>query len=182
MLAHDGGNSFVRSVVVGMHEALPDSIASNHAMCDDSHKAESCGSGHHVYNALLDFQNKKSVYVLASHSHFYMKGIFDNLPPDRRLPGWIVGTAGAVRYKLPENSPPDAKTDVYGYIVATVEGDGRIEFDFRQVLKSDIPKTVRQLYPAPLISWCFAHNSENRDAHAKDITSRCPPVDSAATH
>jgi hypothetical protein len=180
VLVNDATNQNVRSIVVGMHEALPDSIASNHAMCNDSHNTESCSSGHHVYNALLDFQNKKRVYVLASHSHFYMKGIFDNFPPDRRLPGWIIGTAGAVRYKLPENSPPDAKTDVYGYIVATVARDGRIEFDFQQVLKSDVPKSVRQLYPASLIPWCFAHNSESKDAFAKDITNWCVPAESTA--
>jgi Calcineurin-like phosphoesterase len=182
VLALDAGKLDVRSIVVGMHEALPDSIAGNHAMCDDPHNAESCGSGHHVYNALLDFQKKKRVYVLASHSHFYMTGIFDNLPPDHRLPGWIVGTAGAVRYKLPENPPPDARTDVYGYLVATVEGDGRIEFDFQQVLKSDVPKTVRQLYPASLISWCFAHNSESKEVHPKDITNRCLPAESVTGH
>lgn len=182
LLSSDAAKQSVRSIVAGMHEALPDSIASNHAMCDESNHGESCSSGRHVYEALLEFQVKKRVYVLASHSHFYMKGIFDNLPPGRRLPGWIIGTAGAVRYKLPENSPPGAKTDVYGYLVATVERDGRIHFDFQQVRESDVPESVRQLYPASLIPWCFAHNSENQYPHAKDITRRCVPAESVAGH
>ena len=53
----------VLSVVVGMHEALPDSIASNHSMCDGPKKVEGCASGRHVYEALLRLQTKKAVYV-----------------------------------------------------------------------------------------------------------------------
>ena len=60
--------------------------AGAHAMCDDPKVPkykESCDSGHHVYEALLDFQKAKPVYVLASHSHFYMENIFGKLPPAR---------------------------------------------------------------------------------------------------
>jgi len=36
------------------------------------------------------------------------------------LPGWIVGTAGAVRSRVPADTPEgSAKTDVYGYLVGT---------------------------------------------------------------
>jgi hypothetical protein len=91
-------NDSVLSVVVGIHEALPDSTANSHAMCDDPKRVDSCTSGRRVYHALLGLQGKKPVYLLASHSHFYMSGVFDNHPPEERLPGWIVGTAGAIRY------------------------------------------------------------------------------------
>jgi len=170
-------NDNVLSVVVGMHEALPDSRASLHAMCDDPKKVDSCTSGRHVYQALVGLQHKKPVYVLASHSHFYMSGVFDNdnHPPDERLPGWIVGTAGAIRYKLEQNAPAGAKTDVYGYLLATVSRDGKIQFEFQQITEPDVPDAVRQRYPAWLVPWCFAHNSENIDPGAEETTHRCTP-------
>ena len=46
----------------------------------------------------------RSVYVLASHSHYYMENIYNTEHWRLHggvLPGWIVGTAGAVRYPLP---------------------------------------------------------------------------------
>ncbi len=60
-----------------MHEALPESISSNHSM-DQSPDGQQ--SGRKVYEWLLDFKKKsgKPVYVLASHSHFYMDGIFQH--------------------------------------------------------------------------------------------------------
>jgi len=168
-------NDSVLSVVVGMHEALPDSTASSHAMCDDPKKKEdSCISGRHVYQALLGLQAKKPVYVLASHSHFYMTGVFDNHPPGQRLPGWIVGTAGAVRYKLPPNAPPDAKTNVYGYLLATVSREGKIQFDFQEIKEPDVPDDVRRRYPSWLVPWCFAHNSQDIDPQREETSHLCP--------
>jgi len=182
VLAGDAANQDVRSIVVGMHEALPDSIARNHSMCDNPQEPDSCTSGRRVYEALLNFQSKKPVYVLASHSHYYMEGIFNNLPPQRRLPGWIIGTAGAVRYPLPKDAPPNAKTDVYGFLLATVDRDGRIQFEFQQIQRSDVPQSVRRRYPSSLIRWCFAHNSENLDPHPPQTTTRCAPPLPAASH
>jgi hypothetical protein len=168
-------NSNVLSLIVGMHEALPDSIASAHAMCDDPKKTDSCNSGRHVYDALVSFQRQKPVYVLASHSHFYMSGIFDNHPLDQRLPGWIVGTAGAVRYQLPQNAPSGAMTDVYGYLLGTVSRDGKVRFEFERVNEVDVPEYVRSGYPPWLVPWCFAHNSQNVDPEAEENTHRCVP-------
>jgi hypothetical protein len=174
----------ISTVVVGMHEALPHSNASSHAMCDAAiadpeARNESCKSGERVYSDLLEFQKKKHVYVLASHSHFYLKDIFDQHPETDRLPGWIVGTAGAVRYSLPDriNPSPSAQQDVYGYLLATVKKTGEIDFDFKEVKESDIPSEVRQRYPAAFASWCFAHNSQHIDPVVQETTNRCsPPV------
>lgn len=175
--AHD--NDSIRAVVVGMHEALPSSRASNHAMCDDAIpdpvlKKQSCESGRHVYDALVEFNKTKHVYLLASHSHFYLKGIFDNQPSANRLDGWIVGTAGAVRYPLPSGIQPgpDALTDHYGYLLGTVEG-GDIRFEFQEVRESDVPQALRPQYPERLISWCFAKNSQNQDPASEETTNRC---------
>ena len=104
-------NPEVKSVVVGMHEALPDSIANYHSMGDNTTEPRARPSGENVYKALVAFrdQSKKPVYVLASHSHFYMDNIFDTAKLKENgakpLPGWIVGTAGAVRYPLPAAAP-----------------------------------------------------------------------------
>ena len=173
------GNDAIRAIVVGMHEALPSSRASNHAMCDDAIpdpvlKKQSCESGRHVYDALVEFNKTKHVSVLASHSHFYMKGIFDNQPSANRLDGWIVGTAGAVRYSLPPGvqSSPDARTDHYGYLLGTVE-NGSVKFEFQGMGESDVPQKVRQQYPQTLISWCFAKNSQKQDPASEETTNRC---------
>jgi hypothetical protein len=173
----------ISTVVVGMHEALPHSNASSHAMCDAAiadpeARNESCKSGERVYSDLLEFQKKKRVYVLASHSHFYLKGIFDQHPAADRIPGWIVGTAGAVRYSLPDgiNPSPSAQQDTYGYLLGTVKKDGEIDFDFKEVKESEIPSEVRQRYPAAFTSWCFAHNSQHKDPIIQETTNRCSPV------
>ena len=181
-------NNAISTVVVGMHEALPSSMASDHAMCDEAitdpaRKTESCESGKHVYDALLEFQKTKKVYVLASHSHFYMHGIFNNQAPGDRLEGWIVGTAGAVRYALPSGTQPgpDARPDVYGYLLGTVQQDGRINFAFKEVKESDVPNEVRQQYPRTMISWCYAKNSRNQEPDSEETTNRCSaPIPSSS--
>jgi hypothetical protein len=174
----------VKSIVVGMHEALPDSLANAHSMGDN---AAGRPGGEKVYKSLANFhdESRKPVYVLASHSHFFMENIFDTPKLKENgakpLPGWIVGTAGAVRYALPDTPPSTAKTDVYGYLLATVAAGGTIRFSFEEIHESDIPQYVRQRYPATLVPWCFAHNSQSREPDAADITPRCAPPQASTT-
>jgi hypothetical protein len=175
ILARDKANAEVKSVVVGMHESLPDSIANHHSM-GDSKDSQARPSGEQAYNLLLDFQAHKPVYVLSSHSHFYMENIYDTPELKKKgqpLPGWIVGTGGAQRYKLPPNPLATSKTDVYGYLVGTVASDGTIQFAFQEVHESDVPPAALSQYPAPLVHWCFAHNSQNVDPDPGDISPRC---------
>src|ERR1700682_6310124 len=97
----------VRSIVVGMHAALPGSVGYDHSMSD---WAQGEKSGREVYEALWHAQNSahKRVYVLASHSHFYMEDVYrTDTWRDKVVPGWIVGTAGAVRYRLPAATGSD---------------------------------------------------------------------------
>ncbi len=167
----------VNSVVVGMHEALPDSVANYHSM-GDSKVSEARSSGEKVYDMLVAFRKHKPVYVLSSHSHFYLEDIFDT--PELRkkgepLPGWIVGTGGAERYKLPVPPSTKARKDVYGYLVGTVAAKGTIEFAFQEIQEADVPPTTRRDYPAPLVHWCFTHNSQNTDPGAREITPHCAP-------
>ncbi len=121
-------------------------------------------SGRKVYAALLKAQSAgKKVYVLASHSHFYISGIFDS-PYWRAhggvLPGWIIGTTGAIRYALPPaaTKAKEAKTNVYGYLLATVNPDGAIRFDFQEIKEFDIPAAVVARFTSPFIHQCFVGN------------------------
>lgn len=166
----------VKSIVVGMHEALPDSLANSHSMGDGTSGPNARPSGEKAYRALVSFRDEshKPVYVLSSHSHFYMENIYETpqLTPNgvKPLPGWIVGTGGAVRYPLPKGAPATAKTDVYGYLLATVSADGTIEFAYQEIHESDVPPPVGQRYSAKTVHWCFEHNSQNVDPHDSDPT------------
>lgn len=170
-VANDAKDESIRTVVVGMHKALPYSRSQGHSM-NESPEGEV--SGRLVYEQLLKLQNErhKKVYVLASHSHFYMEDIF-NTPYWHSnggvLPGWIVGTAGAHRYPLPEGSGPNDKTNVYGYLLATVnppDGPGTIQFQFKELKENDIPQVVVGSYTAEFVRWCFAENTDAKSASA----------------
>jgi hypothetical protein len=157
----------VRAVVVGMHEALPESLARGHSMSDFSAGE---ASGLEVYRRLLEVRRAKPVYVLASHSHFVMSGIF-NTPYWREhggvLPGWIVGTAGAYRYALPPGSSQAtfAKTHVYGYLLASVAPRGSadknpIAFEFKELKEDDTPRDIAVKYGADFVHHCYADNAQ----------------------
>jgi len=144
-----------------MHAALPDSLASDHSM---SNWAQGEQSGRRVYAALLKAQNAgKKVYVLASHSHFYMSGIFDS-PYWRAhggvLPGWIIGTAGAIRYALPPDAgkAAEARTNVYGYLVGNAGADGSVRFEFKEIKEQDIPGPTVTRYTTEFVHQCFIGN------------------------
>ncbi len=165
-LRADSADAAIRTIVVGMHEALPESISKGHSMNQSEGGVE---SGRRVYADLLKAQDEshKRVYVLASHSHYFMDGIF-NTDYWRQhggiLPGWIIGTAGAVRYALPPEASGAraAKKNVYGFLIGTASPDGQIQFDFQQVNEPDVPGAVSQRYSPEFVHWCFAENSEAR--------------------
>lgn len=154
----------ISAVVVGMHAVLPESLAAGHSMNDWPQGTE---SGRRVYTSLLDLQQKtgKKVYLLASHSHFLMANVFDTPYWRERgsvLPGWIVGTAGAFRYKLPPGASDasEAKTNVYGYLLGTAQPDGSFNFEFREIKEQDVPQTVMTKMGAGLVHDCFVNNHE----------------------
>jgi hypothetical protein len=162
VLARDAASPQIRSIVVGMHEALPGSVSRMHSMGESLVGDK---SGREAYEALWHAQDiaHKNVYVLASHSHFYMDHVFDTAEwKDQVLPGWIIGTAGAQRYKLPpENTPAQhAQTNVYGYMIATVTRDGDVSFAFERLSLEDIRAVSGANYPQPLIRWCYENNHQ----------------------
>lgn len=166
LMKNDAASDAIRTVVVGMHEALPYSISQSHSM-NESARGEQ--SGRQVYQDLLKLQNEahKKVYVLASHSHYYMEDIFNTQywrSNGGVLAGWIVGTAGAHRYPLPEpNSARVAKTNVYGYLLGTVNPEGQpgaIQFEFREIKEPDIPPAIVHGFSQEFVHWCFAENTD----------------------
>src|ERR1700686_4453844 len=149
-LAKDLADPAVTTIVTGMHKALPESISAGHSMNESPTGIE---SGHRVYADLLRARDEahKHVYVLASHSHYYMDGIFNTDYWKQNggvLPGWIVGTAGAVRYPLPPNTSDahGALVNTYGSLVGTVEPSGEINFEFERLEENDIPSSVTARY------------------------------------
>jgi hypothetical protein len=162
----DEKSTSVQTLVVAMHAALPGSLGESHSM---GNWAQGEKSGREVYEALWHAQSEahKKVYILASHSHFFMEDVYrTNAWKGRVLPGWIVGTAGAVRYRLPAGAVPGPKamTDVYGYLVGTAAADGSIAFTFQQVQADDLLRISRGKYPDSLVRWCV---DENRELTAK---------------
>jgi hypothetical protein len=178
VLAADAPDPDVRAIVVGMHRALPNSLACSHSMNGDKDRenVDSINSGRRAYKDLLEWHQAagKPVYILASHSHFFVEGVFATPYWNRRgvLPGWIVGTAGARRYPLPEELPPGirAKTFVYGYLLATVAPDGHIKFDFRELTERNVPRAVVDRFGEDFVHDCFNGNS--------DTGRPAPPPDS----
>jgi len=170
-------NAAITAIIVGMHKALPNSRSNFHSM---SESPEGTQSGRCVYKRLAELQSHKPVYVLSSHSHFVMTDLY-NTPfwnNVGNVPGFLVGTAGAVRYRLPEKMPDGhedaadcindglrfcAQTDVYGYLVATVNAKGKrgaIEFRFRQIQEQGLPATVRKSFAPDTINVCFHGNKQ----------------------
>jgi calcineurin-like phosphoesterase family protein len=165
-LRSDLQNPRIRTIVVGMHKPLPESISREHSMNESPEGTE---SGLRVYSDLLRAQNEnhRRVYVLASHSHIFMDGIFQTgywREHGGILPGWIVGTAGAQRTLLPKGSGDAraAEMNVYGYLLGTVRPNGEIQFSFKHVNEPDIPASVVKEYTPEFVHWCF---EENRVAH-----------------
>jgi hypothetical protein len=175
VLRRDERNPAVHSIVVGMHKPFPDSISGGHEMGEPpfepgGHTIDESPmgifTGRRAVKDLLRARDvfHKHVYSIASHDHFF---IADYLNTDYWrthggvLPGWIVGTAGAVRYPLPSNRAEAAQseTNVYGYLLGTVSPDGEILFHFEQIREKDVPKKVTNLFTSQFVNWCFDKNS-----------------------
>ncbi|HEV7425733.1 MAG TPA: metallophosphoesterase [Thermoanaerobaculia bacterium] len=180
LLDRDAADASVKSIVLGAHAALPDSRSCGHSMGNYARQRE---TGRAVYHLLLEMRERyqKQVYVLASHSHFVMDNVYDSeywRSHGGVLPGWIVGTSGAVRYRLPETATPgpSVKTDVYGYLLGTVSANGAIKFEFRELTPADVPADVVTKYSKAFVEdFCFAKNRDTRPQ--KGI---CPPMTQCA--
>ena len=163
-----------------MHRALPNSLGCAHSMNGDPFPPNAANresreeanrlsleSGRRAYTDLAQWEKEtgRPVYVLASHSHFYMANVFQTEYWKNRhavLEGWIVGTAGARRNALPPDVPPTAvaKQFIYGYLLATVKPEGMITFEFKELTEKDIPEPVVARYGQDFVDQAFRENRE----------------------
>jgi hypothetical protein len=166
MLDTDVRDPAVTSIVVAMHEALPYSLSGSHSMCGSD---AGMASGEHVYRKLIEAQDRhKRVYILASHSHYYLANVFntgywrDPAHHARVLPGWIVGSAGAERYVLPAGmvQGPDAQAHIYGYLIGSVARDGRIQFSFHALTEVELQLASPPDYAPDDVHACFEGNPD----------------------
>jgi hypothetical protein len=166
VLAADVADPSIKTIIVGMHAALPGSTSSGHAM--DSSCQGFC-SGQRVYNQLYwaSKAGNKNVYVLASHAHNFQQNIFQTPQHQGQvLPGWIVGTAGAAQYITSDPSPTGEcwKSKIcYGYLLVEVRADGTINPQFQTVTQDTRPKGDPNLN-----AYCFSENYS--------ITTNTPPA------
>jgi hypothetical protein len=169
----------ITTVIVGAHAALPHSLSCDHSM---NQTPQGERSGVTVYKQLLDLAKAgKKVYLFASHSHYKLENIYDTdywRNNGGVLPGWIVGTAGAVRYRLPDTAADmpksRAQTDVYGYYLVTVAADGSVGVDFHEVKRSDVPGDVDTTFGKAFVDKCFAGNADDRAQHSANCVENKP--------
>lgn len=143
VLKRDEADPQVKAIIVGMHAALPESVAKDHAM--DRNCASFC-NGKRAYNRLGVTQSRgKKVYILASHSHYFEEYVYDT--PEHSyhgLRGWIIGTAGAEQYR------PEIR---YGYLLMEISSDGTVRASFERVYRDSLPKGAEAL-----VNYCFDQN------------------------
>lgn len=165
VLANDAADPAVKTIVAGMHAALPYSKQRGHAM--DATCQGLC-SGEQAYDLLYRAQrlHGKKVYVFASHSHLFVPDVFDGQPEHtgQVLPGWVVGTAGAEQYR------EDSDAIQYGYALATVHPDGTLDVAFREV-KRDSPPLADGTGAEQLTKFCFEQNK--RPSHDSVFKGSC---------
>jgi hypothetical protein len=161
ILKADEADKSVKTVVVGMHAALPESVSRSHAM---DKTCESFCNGKRAYAMLERIQSKgKQVLVLASHSHYVEPNSYNT--PELQghvLPGWIIGTAGAEQYRL------EIK---YGYLLVEVRPDGTTNATFEQVYRDSQPLAPGEA-DSPLTNYCFEKNKKLPDPNEKHVTAK----------
>lgn len=168
ILKADATDTTIKSIIVGMHEALPYSKSRYHGM-DDSCAGRCTGTI--AYDMLYNTQKAgKHVYVLASHSHRFEKDIFKGQVElqGHELDGWIVGTAGAEQYRDPTD-PKDKLS--YGYMRVEVKPDGRIEGRYMEV-KPDGASNLSGDWVKPLTEFCFQKNKRALP-EARKVSCNC---------
>ena len=163
ILAADAADKSVRTIVVGMHAALPRSSSRGHAM--DATCPSLC-SGTTVYDMLQRAQESKHVYVFASHSHFFEEDIYNTEEhAGKVLPGWIIGTGGAEQYR---------DKIMYGYLQVGVRSDGTLDTKFVEVTRADPPQAAGT-GAEQLTDFCFESNKKpSTDITAKDCHCSTP--------
>jgi hypothetical protein len=168
----------ITTIVAGMHESLPYSQSDGHSMCMSTSGRE---SGQHVYARLAQANKAKHVYVLSSHSHFYLADVYDTdhwrdaANGGVVLPGWVIGTAGAERYALPAGVTPgaDAREHVYGYMTGRVAAGGTIAFAFHELGEAELQAVRTADYGADDVAFCVAQNPDPQKLEQRPAPVTC---------
>ncbi len=162
VLSRDQANPAIKTIVAGMHAALPFSRQSGHAM--DASCQGLC-SGQQVYDLLYRTQLKgKRVYVFTSHSHLFADRLFEtDEHKGQVLTGWLVGTAGAEQY---------TEQIQYGYALVAVHPDGTLDARFQEV-RRDSPPLATGPGAEPLTAFCFEQNKRPSGDSAFKGTCAC---------
>jgi hypothetical protein len=154
-------HSGIRTIVAGMHEALPHSTGLKHAMDDWDRGVR---TGEQVYAWFFEAQSAgKHVYLIASHSHYYAPNVFATpywTQQGKVIPGWIIGLAGAHRYNLPAGTDKASETNVYGYMQGTVHADGTVDFALHKLSENDLIQSKWPNAPLDAIHECVIHNRD----------------------
>jgi hypothetical protein len=172
VLDADADDDSVKTIIVGMHDALPGSTSFNHAM-DDAECSDVCAA-RRVYDRLYGAKNlsglaarRKHVYVFASHSHYIEYDVYNTEDHKGRVvEGWIVGTAGAEQYQ------ESADKIHYGYLLVEVHPDGTVNAQFQEVGRDDPPVPSNG---NGITDYCFGHNYIDRPKPRHNKCPKCPP-------
>ncbi len=158
VLKADAKDKSIKTIIAGMHAALPQSSERGHAMdatCDGL-----C-SGLTAYDLLYQAQNlsatnsaqRKHVYVFSSHSHFFRENIYNTTEHQGKvLNGWIIGTGGAEQYLR-----TTTERIMYGYLLVEVRPDGTINPQFREVGRDSQPLATGP-GATEITDFCFQQN------------------------
>ena len=171
ILKADAQDPTIKTIIAGMHAALPLSRDHLRWHAMDKSQAGFC-SGRRAYELLFAAQNldapaekRKFVYVLASHSHFFETDIYNSAElraehAGRVLPGWIIGTAGAVQYVSKDPATgKDVRAIMYGYMEAEVRSDGSLRTKFREVGEKSQP-VLTDAWGIEMTNYCFKENKQ----------------------
>ena len=122
-------------------------------------------SGREAYEALWHAHDAahKHVYVLASHSHYYMDNIFETADwKDKVLPAGSSAqpALNAISYRpklRPRNTP---RPMFMATSIATVAPDGAASFQFQRLSLDDLHAINGSRIPEPLVRWCYENNHQ----------------------
>jgi hypothetical protein len=159
VLNRDKADANVKTIVAGMHAALPYSKERRHAM--DTTCQGLC-SGQRAYDLLYRTQKLggKHVYVFASHSHLFVGELFKTDEHDGQvIMGWLTGAAGAEQYRK------DTERIQYGYALVAVHPGGTLDVRFREV-RRDSPPLAAGPGAEPLTAFCFEQNKHDKGSDA----------------
>ena len=128
---------------------------------------------------MLELQKKKHVYVLASHSHFYMDRLFDDIRLDIVCRDGLLEQQAPYDILPPHLIPAPEHSRTLWLFAGHGEVNGEIDFDFKEVKESDVPGWCTETLPFCIPDWCFAHNSQHKDPYLRKpptIVARRRPV------